>query len=95
MERNEMIDYLDGKLALAGYRDYIAGNLGGAVEVVSHGGTMFDLDNIVQLERLLGMEVSYELYSYLDGCYDNLMEVSQDDGMADDVMEHVAEYIGI
>ncbi len=93
MERNEMIDYLDGKLALAGYRDYIAGNLGGAVEVVSHGGTMFDLDNIVQLERLLGMEVSYELYSYLDGCYDNLMEVSQDGGMADDIMEHVGEYM--
>lgn len=72
----ELVSTCDARLSNPGYEGYIKEHLGEALDVAKHDGCLIDLDNIVYLKEVLGINVSYELYSYIDSCYDcSLLEV--------------------
>lgn len=73
---NNLVETCDAYLSNPGYEEYIREHLGEAIDVAKHNGCLLDLDNIVYLKEMLGINVSYELYSYIDSCYDcSLLEV--------------------
>lgn len=87
----DLAEYLDGILSDPGYADYIIEHLGAAVDVARHGGCLIDLDNIVHLETILGFNVSYVLYCYIDSQYDgSLLEITD----WKELMTHVWKYVG-
>ena len=74
---NFLVERCDRYLSNPGYQDYIKENLGEALDVMKHNGSMIDLDNIVHLKDILSINVSYEMYSYIDGNYDcSLLEIN-------------------
>lgn len=86
-----LAEYLDSILSDPGYADYIIEHLGAAVDVVRHGGCLIDLDNMVHLETILGFNVSYELYCYIDSQYDgSLLDIEN----WEELMAHVWKYVG-
>jgi DNA integrity scanning protein DisA with diadenylate cyclase activity len=68
---NELVEKCDNRLSNLGYKDYIEENIGEALDVVKHGGNLYDLDNIIHLKDIMRMSVSYELYSYINSHYDD------------------------
>ncbi len=87
----ELAKYLDNVLSSPGYSDYILNYLGEALDVARHGNCLLDLDNIVHLKKVLGFNISYELYGYIDSQYDySLLEVED----KNELMQHVWNYLG-
>lgn len=88
---NRLTKCLEKSLLSCGYEEYILQHIGDSIDVVRHGGCLIDLDNIVHLEEVLGFNVSYELYSYIDSQYDDsLLEIED----KKELMKHVWKYIG-
>lgn len=51
-----------------------------AIECAVNNGCMIDFDNMVYLKELLGIDISYDLYSFIDKHYDGgLMELDKSD----------------
>lgn len=66
----------DARLSNPGYKEYIREHLGEAIDVAKHKGCLLDLDNIVHLKETMEMNISYEMYSYIDSCFDcSLLDV--------------------
>lgn len=51
------------------YDDYISDNIQEALQVAESGGGLFELDHLVNLKDLLGVPVTYEMFSYIDKIY--------------------------
>lgn len=82
--RDRLLDKIEKQFALRGYRDYIDSHFGEALEVLKNDGSIYDLDNIVNLQSILGFHVSYDLYHYMNNrCeeyyYVNISELSRKD----------------
>lgn len=48
---------------------YIDEHLTQALDVVSAGGSLFDLDNLVSLSELMGFDVTYDFFEVVDRYY--------------------------
>ena len=60
--------------------EYAKSNPLEAIECVVNNGCMIDFDNMVYLKELLGIDISYDLYSFIDKHYDGgLMELDKSD----------------
>lgn len=68
--QEQAVRYCSTKLSCGyGYDDYILDNLQEALQVAEHGGGLFELDHLVNLKDLLGVPVTYEMFSYIDKIY--------------------------
>lgn len=71
-----LVETCDARLSNPGYEEYIKEHIGEAIDVAKHDGCLIDLDNIVYLKEQMGMNISYEMYSYIDSCFDcSLLDV--------------------
>ena len=78
--RQKLVEKCDEKLQLSGYKEYIAGNLGKALEATSFHGSLHDVDNMVHLEKLLGIPVPYDLCDYINTRIDySVQELSENE----------------
>ncbi len=85
-----LVETCDARLSNPGYEEYIKEHLGEAIDVAKHDGCLIDLDNIVYLKEVLGMNVSYKMYSYIDSCFDcSLLDVE----IKEEFFEVLEDYI--
>ena len=76
--KQKLVEKCDEKLQLSGYKEYIASNLGKALEATSFHGCLHDVDNMVHLEKLLGIPVPYDLCDYINTRIDySVQELSE------------------
>ena len=75
--QKSILEQLDQRLCLPGYKDYIQENFAEALEVVHNGGNMYDLDGIVAIEKILGFRISYGLYSVIDSQFDEDVSIAE------------------
>lgn len=63
------------------YESYILENLGESIEVVKHDGCILDLDRILLLKEIMGISISWEVYQFIDGYFDDedLLEFAAND----------------
>jgi len=86
-----LVETCDARLSNPGYEEYIKEHLGEAIDVAKHDGCLIDFDNIVYLKEQMGMNVSYEMYSYIDSCFDcSLLDVE----IKEELFEVLEDYIG-
>ncbi|MEQ6146381.1 hypothetical protein ABKP95_02770 [Bifidobacterium longum subsp. longum] len=79
LKKLELAQLLQQRIAPDDDISYMTNNLGMAVDVAHHDGTLLDMDTMVELARALRFQVSYELYSYLNGRYkSDLMGLCED-----------------
>lgn len=71
LKKLELAQLLQQRIAPDDDISYMTNNLGMAVDVAHRGGTLLDMDTMVELSRVLRFQVSYELYSYLNGRYES------------------------
>lgn len=85
-----LVETCDARLSNPGYKEYIKEHLGEAIDVAKHDGCLIDLDNIVYLKEQMGMNISYEMYSYIDSCFDcSLLDVE----IKEELFEVLEDYI--
>ncbi|MBT1162579.1 hypothetical protein [Bifidobacterium sp. SO1] len=70
--------------------DYCYQHSNAAIETMSHNGTLLDLDCIVELERTLGIPVSWTLYTYINAHVSgDLLALCEDPSQAEPILSQL------
>lgn len=81
--KDQLTDYADGRLALAGYKPYIRHNLGAALTTVREGNVMYYLDDLAILKQALDMTIPLSLCGAIVGSTDQALTEYDGDGIRD------------